>query len=100
MARACDDLQEFATAAVLWAPLADDHPSLLANLAVSLIESGQTRAAIAAFRRAVATYPDDPRMRANLARAEALAARASDGSPTPTVDGEKQSRSANTSPRQ
>ncbi|NBX29229.1 tetratricopeptide repeat protein, partial [bacterium] len=77
IARACDEMGESSAAATLWAPLAKADPSLLANLAVSLIESGQTHAAIAAFRRAVAAYPDDPRMRANLARAEALAARQS-----------------------
>jgi tetratricopeptide (TPR) repeat protein len=74
IARACDDMGEFAAAAVIWEPLAEKDPSLLANLAASRIESGQFEGAIDAFRRAVAAYPDDPRMRENLARAEVIAA--------------------------
>lgn len=78
IARACDDMREFAAAATIWEPLAAADPSLLANLAVSRIEAGQVEGAVEAFRRAVAAYPDDPRMRDNLARAEAIANQAKD----------------------
>ena len=63
-----------AAAAAVWEPLAAADASLLANLAVSRIEAGQIEGAIDAFRRAVGAFPDDTRMRQNLARAEALAA--------------------------
>ncbi len=78
IARACDDMREFAAAATIWEPLAAADPSLLANLAVSRIEAGQIEGAINAFRRAVAAYPNDPRMRENLARGEAIAKQAKD----------------------
>ena len=74
IARGCDDMREFAAAAAIWEPLAAADASLLANLAVSRIEAGQIEGAIDAFRRAVGAFPDDTRMRQNLARAEALAA--------------------------
>lgn len=81
IARACDDMREFATAARLWEPIAARDPSVLANLAVSRFEAGQIDAAIEAFERAVAAYPDDPGMRANLERAREIARRATGKAP-------------------
>jgi len=72
LARACDELGEFATAAQLWEPLAAADPALLANLAVSRMQAGQPEAALAAFEEAVRRFPDDPGMRANLDRARQL----------------------------
>lgn len=75
MARACDEVGEFTAAARLWEPLAAVDPSLLANLAVSRINAGHIDGAIEAFERAVAAYPDDPGMRANLDQARKIARR-------------------------
>jgi tetratricopeptide (TPR) repeat protein len=72
VARACDELGEFAVAARLWEPLAASDPALLANLAVSRMQAGQTDAALAAFKEAVRRFPDDPGLRANLDRARRL----------------------------
>lgn len=79
IARACDESQEFATAALLWEPIAARDPSVLANLAVSRFAAGQIDAAIEAFERAVAAYPDDPGMRANLERARKMVRRRAAG---------------------
>jgi len=72
VARACDELGEFAAAARLWEPLAASDPALLANLGVSRMQAGQPDAALAAFEEAVRRFPDDPGMRANLHRARQL----------------------------
>jgi tetratricopeptide (TPR) repeat protein len=81
IARACDDIRDFATAAILWEPIAARDPSVLANLAVSRIEAGQIDGAIEAFEQAVAAYPDEPGMRANLERAREIARRQADKTP-------------------
>jgi tetratricopeptide (TPR) repeat protein len=73
-ARACDEVGEFAAAARLWEPLAAADPALLANLAVSRMEAGQTDAAIVAFAEAVRRFPNDQGMRDNLQRAQGIAA--------------------------
>ena len=54
---------------------------MLANLAVSRIEAGQIDGAIEAFEQAVAAYPDEPGMRANLERAREIARRQADKTP-------------------
>jgi tetratricopeptide (TPR) repeat protein len=72
VARACDELGEFAAAVRLWEPLAESDPALLANLGVSRMQAGQPDAAFAAFEEAVRRLPDDPGMRANLDRARSL----------------------------
>ena len=79
IARACDEAREFATAARLWEPIAARDPSVLTNLAVSRFEAGQIDAAIEAFEQAVAAYPDDPGMRANLERAREIVRRRAAG---------------------
>ena len=81
IARSCDDMRQFATAAILWEPIAARDPSVLANLAVSRIEAGQIDGAIEAFEQAVAAYPDEPGMRANLERAREIARRQADKTP-------------------
>jgi hypothetical protein len=74
VARACDEAGEFAAAARLWEPLAAADPALLANLAVSRMEAGQTDAAIVAFAEAVRRFPNNQGMRDNLQRAQGIAA--------------------------
>jgi hypothetical protein len=54
--------------------LAAADPALLANLAVSRMEAGQTDAAIVAFAEAVRRFPNDQGMRDNLQRAQGIAA--------------------------
>jgi tetratricopeptide (TPR) repeat protein len=80
-ARARDEARQPAAAAVIWATLAADDPTFLANLAASLIASGQTDAAVNAFLEAARRFPDDPGMVANAARALAIAGRPKEAVP-------------------
>jgi protein O-mannosyl-transferase len=80
-ARASDEARQPAAAAVIWATLAAEDPTFLANLAASLIAAGQTDDAVNAFLEAARRFPDDPGMVANAARALAIAGRPKEAVP-------------------
>lgn len=78
IARTFDEVGDHAAAARLWREVADADSTKLPRYAVSLLKSGDSRAAVAACEAACRAMPDDPGMLLNLGRALEMAGRAAE----------------------